>query len=311
MATATRKKRAPASDASDEPIDEALPASPVFKPSIAGASANSDSDFDALPSPGALRSETYLILQTRQAQRLIQGRRADDGTPGIVGLTRFATLLRPIWNGARADDPYADWWLVRVHDAIEESERELTALKLHVDGLLKRLPGISVSVAQSVEPVRVPLTFSNPYAFRGTYLLSQYDELIRGILTARHVALLDRDGSERLLADAGRHVRRAFTAALGYRFLGINRDDLRLMTARAKQAEDEMGALPGEVLDGKLRAPHAPEPVRPLSERGRRFAMRGATARPVPVSEPDAATVDDVTERAAAPSDGAVDAGSA
>lgn len=304
MAT-TRKKRSLALNDSNE-MGEASPTMPAFKASIAAASSTSESELGALPSPGALRSETYLILQTRQAQRLIQGRRADDGTPGIVGLTRFATLLRPIWNGARADDPYADWWLLRVHDAIEESERELAALKQHVDGLLKRLSGFSVTVAQSVEPVRVPLTFSNPYAFRGTYLLSQYDELVRGILTARHVALLDRDGSERLLADAGRHVRRAFTAALGYRFLGINRDDLRLMTARAKQAEDEMGALPSEVLDGKLRAPHAPEPVRSASERGRRFAMRSAAVRPMPASEPNAATVGDVTECADASGDGAV-----
>lgn len=271
------------------------------------ASPAAPSTAEALPSPGALRSETYLILQTRQAQRLVQGRRAEDGTPGIVGLTRFATLLRPIWNGARADDPYADWWLVRVHDAIEESERELTALKQHIGGLLRQMPGISVSVAQSVEPVRVPLAFSNPYAFRGSYLLSQYDELVRAILTARHVALLDRDRSERLLADAGRHVRRAFTAALGYRFLGINRDDLRLLTARAKQAEDEMGALPKEVLESKLRAPHAPEPARPASERGRRFGMRGATVRPTPEAEPVAGV--EVTELAAAPSDGASDDG--
>lgn len=262
-------------------------------------------------SPGALRSETFLILQTRQAQRLIQGRRAEDGTPGIVGLARFATLLRPIWNGARADDPYADWWLVRVHDALDDGEQELQALKQHVDGRLTRLPGISVTVAQSVDPIRVPLTFSNPYAFRGAYLLSQYDDLVRSLLTARHVALLDRDRSERLLADAGRHVRRAFTAALGYRFLGINRDDLRLMTARARQAENEMGALPQEVLDQQLRAPYAPDPLPPASERGRRFALRASALRPTADAPPQSSPADVVTEAGSAPDDGAIDAASA
>jgi integrating conjugative element protein (TIGR03761 family) len=279
-------------------IDDTSPAQPLV--------ARAAPDAETLPSPGALRSETYLILQTRQAQRLVQGRRAVLRTPGIVGLTRFATLLRPIWNGVRADDPYADWWLVRVHDAIDESERELGALKQHIDTLLRQMPGISVSVAQSVEPVRIPLAFTNPYAFRGSYLLSQYDALVRAILTARHVALLDRDRSERLLADAGRHVRRAFTAALGYRFLGINRDDLRLMTARAKQAEDQMGALPKDVLEGTLRAAHAPEPACPASERGRRFGMRGAAVRPTADADPDAGS--ELTAQAAAPGDGARDA---
>ena len=26
-----------------------------------------------------------------------------------------------IWHGARADDPYADWWLVKIHDALVAS----------------------------------------------------------------------------------------------------------------------------------------------------------------------------------------------
>ena len=55
--------------------------------------------------PGALRNETWLTVQTRQAQRLVHGRPAADGKPAIVGLTRFSTLVRQIWTGARAGDP--------------------------------------------------------------------------------------------------------------------------------------------------------------------------------------------------------------
>lgn len=217
-------------------------------------------------SPGPLRSESWITLQTRQAQRLVTGRRAEDGTPGIVGLTRFAAMLRPLWNAARADDPWADWWLLRVHDAIEQGHQELDALLGHVTGLLQQTPNVSVTVAVSIEPLKVPLTFTNPYAFRGAYLLAKFDDLIRSLLTARHVAMLDRDGSERLIADGGRQVRRAYNAALGYRFLGVTRDDARLMTARIKEAEAQMGVLPPEILEAKLRAAFAPEIAR--SSRG-------------------------------------------
>lgn len=220
-----------------------------------------------LAMPGVLRSESTLIVQTRQAQQLILGRRFEKDAPGITGMMRFATLVRSIWGGARADDPFADWWLVRVHDAIEESERELLALKQHVALVLKRMPGITVNVAQSLEPLVVPLTFSNPYAFRGAYLLAQYDEVVRGILTARHVALADRDSAITLLGEAARHTRRAYLSALGYEFLGITRDDVRLMTARGIAAQSKMGAVPKDVLDGRLKAPHAPNPAREFAFR--------------------------------------------
>lgn len=250
-----------------------------------------------LAAPGVLRSESYLTVQTRQAQRLILGRRFEDGTPGILGMMRFATLLRPIWSGARADDPFADWWLVRIHDAVEESERELLALKQHVELVLKRMPAMTVTVAQSVEPLRVPLTFSNPYAFRGAYLLAHYDEVVRGVLTARHVALLERDSTVTLLGEAARHARRAYLSALGYQFLGITRDDLRLMTARGVQAQAKMGAVPKDVVDGRLKAPYAPDPAP-----ARLFTLRGAEPG---IGEDDGLAATIVTEPEVAPGDGA------
>jgi integrating conjugative element protein (TIGR03761 family) len=247
-------------------------------------------------SPGALRSETSLVLQTHHSQRLVHGRGGEDGKQQIVGLVQYAALSRSVWNGALADDPYAHWWLVRMHEAIEESDAELQALHGHVSSLLQAIPGLSVAVAQSVEPVRLPLTFTNPFGFRGAYLLARFDELVRLILTARHVALADRDTSARLLADGGRHIRRAYNSVLRYRFLGINGDDIRLMTARGKEAEALMGSLPVPVLDGSLRAPHAPDP------RKRSFAIPLTARRRAPV---EAAGAAEVTEGMPAPTDGA------
>lgn len=242
-------------------------------------------DDDDLPSPGALRSETWLTIQTRQAQRLVQGRRAEDGTPGIIGLTRYAAMLRPIWNGARTDDPYADWWLVKLHDLLDEAWSEMDVLQEHVNKVLQAQSGVNVQVAQSVEPIKVPLTFSNPFAFRGAYLLAKYDELVRSILTARHVALLDRDAAEKLLHDGGRLVRRVFTGVVGYSFLGINREDIRLMTAKWKQAEDKMGKLPDDVLNKVQRAPNAPAIAMVTGNRTAVTRSRPGIRRPMEAAE--------------------------
>jgi integrating conjugative element protein (TIGR03761 family) len=254
-----------------------------------------------LQAPGALRSDSYLVLQTRRAQLMVHGRPMGEGKQQIVGLMQFAGMSRSVWSGALADDPYAHWWLVRMHQAIEESAEELKALTAHVEQLLQAIPGLTVTVAQSVEPIRIPLTFTNPYGFRGAFLLAHYDEVVRRILTARHVALVDRADGESLLGDAGRHLRRAYNSVLRYRFLGINAEDIQLMTARGTEAEKLMGPLPAEALDGRLRAPHAPNP------RARGFAipfsLRKRPTAPIGQPGPEAPS-----DGATAPSDGAADA---
>jgi integrating conjugative element protein (TIGR03761 family) len=209
--------------------------------------------------PGALRSETWLTLETRQAQRLVQGRRAEDGKAEIIGLKRFAAMLRSIWAGARTDDPYGDWWLIRIEDALESSHGTLKALEHSVQERLRERPAIEVAVAHSIEPVRIPLLFTSPHAFRGAYLIADVDRVIRAILTARHVGLMNRDESERLIQnEAGRAVRRALGTARGYRYKGINRDDLRQLTARGCEARDTMGEVPEAILAGTLRPRFGP-----------------------------------------------------
>ena len=80
----------------------------------------------------------------------------------------------------------------------------------------------------------------------------------------RHIGLFDRDTTERMLHAGGRIVRRAFNTAHGYRYLGVCREDVRQGTQKAARAEEMLGSLPQEVIDGTLRAAHAPD-IRPVS----------------------------------------------
>jgi integrating conjugative element protein (TIGR03761 family) len=203
-------------------------------------------------------------IQTRQAQRLVYGRRADGGKPAIFGLLRFGTMLRPIWEGAATDDPWADWCLVQIERDLLEAREALEALMAQIQKRLNSLPAMDVAVAQSVEPVKVDLTFTSPYAFMGAYLLADYDVLVRAVLTGRHVGLFDRDTAERTLREGGRIVRRAFNTAQGYKYLGVCREDVRQGTKKAARAAEMLGSLPQAVVDGTLRAAHAPD-IRPVS----------------------------------------------
>jgi integrating conjugative element protein (TIGR03761 family) len=208
--------------------------------------------------PGRLRNFVEMTLQTRQAHRLLQGRRGTDGKPPIIGLYRYGAIVRTIWAGAARNDPYADWYLLQVEQALTESKDELATVKQTIESDMERMSAVQVGLAHSIEPAKVELTFSNPYGYMGGWLLVDMDELVLSALTARHVGLMTRDASERLLQAAGRAVRRAFASAQGYRTTAVTRKDIIDRTRRAEIAKQAMGELPQAVIDGELRPEHAP-----------------------------------------------------
>lgn len=155
--------------------------------------------------PGVLHPEVWLILHTRQAQLLIQGRPAARNKPTIIGLLTFADRLRLIWDGSRADDPWADWWLVKVCDALEATRQLIGKWRRDMDNLLAlQDSGMQVSLAKSKRPHRTRLAFANPYAYQGAQLLCEYDALVCRALTASHIGHLDNAARHELLVGCSR-----------------------------------------------------------------------------------------------------------
>lgn len=212
--------------------------------------------------PGALRSQVWLTLQTRQALQLVRGRNARRGKPAIAGLIHFAERLRLIWQAARDDDPWADWWLVRIHESTEACVRYFEDREAQMQALLSRCAAMDVTVAGSERPSRVSLQFANPYAYRAARLLARFDTLVCMALTARRVGLLDSESSDQVIRSCGHRLRSAFTAVHEYRFTGASRESLSLGDAKSDEALAAMGEVPEEILSGEQRAPIVPRKTR-------------------------------------------------
>lgn len=211
--------------------------------------------------PGVLRGQVWLTIQTWQAQQLVRGRNGRPDKPAIMGLVGFADRLRMIWQAARNDDPYADWWLIKVHEALESASQLITTQQKELDARFDQMTAIEVTVAASSRPCRMPLRFANPYAYRGARLIAQYDTLVRTVLTGTHIGLLDSEISDGLLKPCTRKIRGAFALPQNYRALGIDREAVHKGTGKAAQAAERMGVVPDDVLRGERRAPLAPRPM--------------------------------------------------
>ncbi len=203
--------------------------------------------------PGALRGHTALTINTRQAQRLFLGRpvKIQDGQqvhPGVIGVRRFATLVRQVIVGARADDPYADQCLIQLDHEFESATQSLMELQSHIEKKLKVRAAIDITVAVSIEPVSFPLRFGNQYAYRAAYLVADYDRVAAAALSAHHAALLPRLECEKLISRGQRLVRRVFNVPFRYRFSGASRQDVVRMNACGVAALEKYGAIPEAIL---------------------------------------------------------------
>jgi len=206
---------------------------------------NATQPFNPPDSLGPLRGQVWLTIQTRQAQQLVRGRSATPDKPPIIGLVGFADRLRVIWQGARNDDPYADWWLIKVHEGIAAAGTLIRDRQQALESLLQQMGSIEVTTAVSLHPFRMPLQFANPYAYQGAKHLSAYDTLVCMALTAHHVGLLDRAACQEQLNICARKIRALFAIPQSYRFLGVDRPLIRQGTAESERAGHLMGELPG------------------------------------------------------------------
>ncbi len=217
-------------------------------------------DTDKKTSPGALHSSnSFILLHTRHAMAVFDGRKASDNKPEIYGVPRFAGSVGQIYKAASADDPWADWWLLKVDEQIEKAKSKLVEFHDELEKLLPRSKNINISDPESSEPKSRPLDFGTPsYPHRMAYLVVEFDEfcsMVRGMV---HHGLIPRVKGERYINLGGKPIRAALQSASGYRYQGVTRNDVVAKNPKAQKAILLMGEVPEDVFDMKRRSDFAP-----------------------------------------------------
>lgn len=247
---------------------------------------------------GSLRSDMALTLHTHHASRIWHGRAPSDSKPGIIGLNGFISIMNKLKRGAEQDDPYSDWWMIRIEEKIADTKTRLQILREQVDQALADVPpALSLGENLNVQPIKLPLFVSSQLGFMAVYLLADYDELARRLILAHHTALIDRSTLERWLNDGAHALRSLFSMAQQYRYTGTQRDDFAANNAAARAAREKYGEVPQDVLEGTRRSRFAP-PIQ------RRSPLSGKQTRAeAPVAAPTDEAADDQTAKVDAASD--------
>ena len=224
---------------------------------------------------GALRSAMQLTLHTHHASRIWFGRARSEGRAGIIGLAGFVSIMTKMRRGAEQDDPYSDWWMIRIEEKLEDTKKGLKLLHEQIDQVLADIPpALTLGDNLNVQPVKLPLFVNAQLGFLAVYLLAEFDEIARRLILAHHTALIDRHTMERWLDEGAHLLRSTFALAQQYRYTGTQRDDYAANNAAARTTKEKYGELPQDVLEGTRRSRFAP----PIIRRGGLSASSPTTA---------------------------------
>lgn len=214
--------------------------------------------------PGRLMNRVELIINTPAAQKLLTG----SINKGDVGLLQFTVLIAEIWKQAERDDPYADWYLVKIYDAMVTLKNQLAAeIQLQQQALNKinSTSGFIIKAFSSEKPLVKTVWFKTPYGYLGAQLIAVFDELIRTVVTASHVGVILDKGHEAVRDEWAGKIIDLFKLPLKWQAFDITRDDVVAKNDKAKLAQKALGKLPEVILTKKLRSPFAPKIIVPVN----------------------------------------------
>jgi integrating conjugative element protein (TIGR03761 family) len=211
------------------------------------------------PGFGALRSAMTLTLHTHDASRIWWGRPDTPENPRCIGLPVYVDIMNKMKRGAQQDDPFSDWWMVRIEQKAGEIKARLQTFLEEVDHLLANIePTLDIGDNASVHPVKLPLHIGSPLGFAAIHLITAFDCLVRRLRLAHHIALMSRRKMERQIGEAAYAVRELFLLAQGYQYSGTTREDYRAQNAAWAAAVEKFGMPPQGVITGDLRSRFAP-----------------------------------------------------
>lgn len=208
---------------------------------------------------GPMRSSMQLTIHTYHASRMWFGRMPSEGRRGIMGLTGFLAITNRIIQGSIQDDPYSDWWMLRIEQKLNDIKQRLEAQKEQVKQVFESIPPtFTLSENLNLQPATVSIYANSPLGFLAVYLVADYDEIVRQTMLAHHVGLIDHQTNHIWTEYGGHLLRSLFTTAQFYRYSGTKRDDFAANNAAARAAIEKYGEVPKDVLEGRLRSKYSP-----------------------------------------------------
>ncbi len=209
----------------------------------------------------SLKSETKITFRSHQIINMVKGRKKAAGVEPITGLITFGGLVRQVFQQAKADNPYADFYLLMCEERIQAVREFIQRETVEIDAKLMSNKFLQFNEVHVDDPFILDASFATPYAYQVAYLMLAADDLICKLLQATHVAMIPKSESGDKIRGVSKRLRGLFASFNSWKLVVVTRDDMKLGNKRAERAIETFGSmkLPEAVLSGELRGDYAPD----------------------------------------------------
>jgi len=208
---------------------------------------------ETLPTTPRLADKTYpsseisLVLHNPIAQSLVQG----SWGYKRMGLLQFAKLMQSLWQAAKEDDPYAEWYLMRTYEQITLLKEEVKNAEIMCQKKFDQLRGLEVQVVDNIKPVKFPLKFSTPFGYMAAYLIADLDYFFRQTNILKQLGILIEEHYKPAYFVQKTYV--LFAHSRRWQYTGVTRKDIKENNQMAQKARGLMGNIPMPILNNELQ----------------------------------------------------------
>lgn len=196
---------------------------------------------------GRLAPDIHLVLHTRAVQSLCKGSRRES----VTGLLAFASWMQRLWQAVKQDDPYAEWYILKLYDQLNQIRDAIKAVEMHGQQQLSKLRGLEVQLFTHTDPLKVPLRFGSPFSYMAAYVLGDLDYALRQTFTLERLGIvLDPHHDARKFFP---EFRKFFGLARQWKATAVTRQDIIDNTEKAKKAQLLMGDVPLPILNKQIK----------------------------------------------------------
>jgi integrating conjugative element protein (TIGR03761 family) len=173
--------------------------------------------------------------------------------PGNIGLIQFSTAVAKIYNACKADDPYAEWYLLKTYTALFEALEQIRKMEKQLMPYFVNQRGIKLNYLEKTKLWNEQLYVATQFSHMGAELLTDVDHLLRQIITLQRAGISQGE-NEITLRMPIKIMQDAFFVPIGWKKTLVTRKDILADNQKAKDAKAIFNAdLPEVVLNKEIK----------------------------------------------------------
>lgn len=191
-----------------------------------------------------MQVEMDITLQTYNAQNYVWGHRK-----GVLGLFQFARNVTQLLKASKKDDPYADWFLTQIQDALIEARHKLQRYEKRYREILAMKKNQKRVIVPLVKPSIIKARFSSPCSFVTADMIGDYDRTLSLIKTAQYTGIFLDKPYQEIESSLSKIVDLVMNLPKRWQSTNVTRLDITQNTELAQQACFLMGEIPSKFLE--------------------------------------------------------------